>query len=280
MNTLQTRYPHERDKNVIFSEPLHKYTIVTDPTSNYTSVTTWVHSHFTPFNADEICDKMMNGRNWNESNKYWGMTKEQIKQQWSSNTSAADGTRLHYRIECFMNNPQCKTNDDLFRSSLEMETLDNEAPEWNYFLQFIEDYSLLTPYRTEWMIYDEDVKIAGSIDMLYRNEDGSFTIYDWKRTKQISAANPFKKFAVSTSVIPHIPDTNYWHYALQLNIYRRILSRKYGINVRDMMLVRLHPNAESYELICVPELNTEIDAIWNHRISVNTLKEDVTHVNC
>jgi hypothetical protein len=27
--------------------------------------------------------------------------------------------------------------------------------------------------------------LAGSIDMVYKNEDGTFSIYDWKRTKQM-----------------------------------------------------------------------------------------------
>ena len=30
--------------------------------------------------------------------------------------------------------------------------------------------SHLKPYRTEWMIYDKELKLAGSIDMIFINE--------------------------------------------------------------------------------------------------------------
>ena len=56
----------------------------------------------------------------------------------------------------------------------------DEQVEWEYFLQFVGDHPELKPYRTEWMIYDEDLKLAGSIDMVYENADGTLSIYDWK----------------------------------------------------------------------------------------------------
>jgi hypothetical protein len=50
---LQRRNLNERDKNLVFDEPTHKYSILTDPDSKYTSVTTWNHSHFPHFDADD-----------------------------------------------------------------------------------------------------------------------------------------------------------------------------------------------------------------------------------
>ena len=38
---LSERNSHDRDKNVVFDEPTHKYTIFPDIDSKYTSVTTW-----------------------------------------------------------------------------------------------------------------------------------------------------------------------------------------------------------------------------------------------
>jgi nucleoside-diphosphate-sugar epimerase len=43
--------------------------------------------------------------------------------------------------------------------------------------------------KFEWMIFDEDLKLAGSIDMVYENPDGTLSIYDWKRSKDISKIN-------------------------------------------------------------------------------------------
>jgi len=51
---LSTYNSHERDKNLVFDEPIHKYTIITDPNSAYNSVTTINHSHFPHFDDDSV----------------------------------------------------------------------------------------------------------------------------------------------------------------------------------------------------------------------------------
>lgn len=53
---------HQRDKNIQFFEKRHKYVILTDRDSKYTSVTTWIHSHFPKFDSDVIIDSMMKGK--------------------------------------------------------------------------------------------------------------------------------------------------------------------------------------------------------------------------
>ena len=129
-NVLAIRNQHARDKNILFAEEGHKYTITSDPGSQYTSVTTCVHSHFPKFDSDAILKSMMKGKNWKEGHKYWGLTAEQIKQQWADNGAAASqaGTDLHYRIECFMNNvelPAAYTHTDLYKPYQESKAVDN-----------------------------------------------------------------------------------------------------------------------------------------------------------
>lgn len=277
---LSSRHGHTRDKNLVFDEPSHKYTITTDPKSKYTSVTTWNHSHFPHFDADKIIEKMMKGKNWNPENKYWGLTAEQIKQQWADNGSAVSGagTDMHFDIECFMNQelvdeddqPHPYTHEDL------LEVYDDEqsqgipppnlSEEWQYFLQFVKAFPHLKPYRTEWMVYHEDLKLAGSIDMVYENSDGTLAIYDWKRAKEISKVNSFKETA-TTECINHLPNTNFWHYSLQLNTYKAILEEKYGKKITDLYLVRLHPNnpKKTYDLIKCADLSNEIRDLFEHR---------------
>ena len=142
----------------------------------------------------------------------------------------------------------------------------DEQPEWNYFVQFVKDHPELKPYRTEWMIFDEDLKLAGSIDMVYENLDGTLSIYDWKRSKDISKVNTWNKFACNP-LICHMPDSNFWHYALQLNTYKAILERKYDKIVTKLCLVRLHPDNkdQTYELIDVPILTKEISELFEER---------------
>jgi hypothetical protein len=266
MSTLALRNNHERDAQIKFYSRGHKYEILSDLRSKYMSVTSWNHTHFPKFDADVVIQNIFNSKNWGPGNKYWGQTAEQIKASWKSNSDAVSsaGTGLHERIEKFMNNDNisgCYTQKELFDNYI---VDDQSVLEWNYFVEFVKDNPDLKPYRTEWMIYDEEMKLAGSIDMVYENQDGTLSIYDWKRSKDIIKTNNWNKFA-SNQLISHIPDTNFWHYALQLNTYKYILERKYGKIVSKLCLIRLHPDAECYEEIPVPILTDEISVLFEER---------------
>jgi ATP-dependent exoDNAse (exonuclease V) beta subunit len=271
---LSLKNSHPRDKNIQFFEEDHKYIISTEPNVKYTSVTTWNHEHFPKFEADNIIENMMKGKGWKEGHKYWGLTPEQIKAQWNSNKDAVSGagTDLHYEIECFNNDKRFTfnyTNKELYEIYMadNKERHEFKSLEWKYFINFIKDTPELKPYRTEWTVYHDDVKISGSIDMVYENPDGTLSIYDWKRAKEIAKTNGFNKYAV-TECINHLPDTNYWHYSLQLNTYKAILEAKYGKKIRELYLVRLHPNNEekTYELIKLPDLSKDITELFSQRI--------------
>ena len=272
---LNIRNAHPRDKNISFEEEGHKYTISDDSTGNdstgsYTSVTTWVHSHFPHFDADSIITRMMSGKAWKPGHKYWGLTAEGIKDLWNSkrDNACGAGTNLHYEIECFMNSYVLRfdyTHKELLQQyniwiKYEKKYLDFGV-EWSYFLKFVSDFPDMKPYRTEWTIYDEDIKLAGSIDMVYENPDGTLSIYDWKRCADIVKVNAWNKCALTTC-IDWMADSNFWHYALQLNTYKAILESKYGKVVKDLFLVRLHPDSTEYELIRVPDLKHDIEKLF------------------
>ena len=243
---------HLRDDYIIFDEKPHIYTIHGD--SSYTSVTTWNHSHFEKFDSDKIINNMMRSKKWKE-NKYYGKTKQEILREWDTNRDAAAsaGTKMHYDIECFYN--KCYN--------------ENNSIEFEYFKRFYEDYKHLRPYRTEWMVYYEEYKLAGSIDMVFENEDGTLQIYDWKRSKEISKHSPWNKYA-KTSCIDYIPDTNYWHYVLQLNTYKKILEDKYEKKVTNMYLVVLHPDNKnkSYQRIKICDLQKELTELLKLKMKV------------
>ena len=267
---LQIANADARDQNIRFYARGHKYEIVTDIRSKYTSVTTWNKSHFPKFDADAVIANIMRGKNWNPDNKYWGQTPEQIKASWFSNgASVADaGTNLHEQIEEFMNSNELASGYN-HQKLLENYRLVEEdsvvrGPEWQFFLKFVEDHPEMKPFRTEWMIYHEDVKLAGSIDMVYENPDGTLSIYDWKRAKEIIKDNTWNKYALNP-IIRSMPDTNFWHYSLQLNTYKHILETKYNKIVTNLCLVRIHPDnpEQTYELLPVPILTKEMDELFD-----------------
>ena len=249
---LAEKNPHPRDKCITFDEGPHIYTINGD--SDFMSVTTWNHSHFSHFDADKIIDKMMMGRKWGPAHKHWGKTKEQIKKEWKDNGIAAStaGTKMHYDIECYYNDMDVEVEED--------------CVEWKYFERFEEEIGKdKEPYRTEWMVWDDELKFAGSIDMIYRNPDGTLDIYDWKRSVGIKMDNPWQ--SALTECIKHLPDCNYYHYCLQLNTYKALLEKNYGEKIKDMYLVCLHPNNanQSYQRIKVLDLQKEVKDLFDLR---------------
>ena len=245
---LAKKNPHERDLRIEFDEPTHVYTI--DGDSNYTSVTTWNHTHFEKFDSDKVIDNMMKSKNW-PNNKYYEYDRETIKAIWDTNrdSAASAGTKMHYDIECYYNNCPNENNSD----------------EYKYFKNFLQDHKELKPYRTEWTVFHEELRLAGSIDMVFENEDGTLMIYDWKRCKDIVKTNNWNKFSIN-NIISHLPDTNYWHYCLQLNTYKRILEEKYDKKVTDLYLVCLHPDKKNYEKIKVADLQDDIKELFENRI--------------
>ena len=136
--------------------------------------------------------------------------------------------------------------------------------EKQHFLHFVEDYKI-KPYRQEWPVYDTDLNIAGTIDLICKEADGTFTIYDWKRSGKV--VNPQGQPIVtgfggrmSCNGI-NLPDTAFYHYCLQQNLYRYMLEQHYAIRVRAMNLVVLCPDYPTYYVAQVPRMEEIIGQV-------------------
>ena len=237
--SLAEKYPHQNDDNIEFQPTGHTYKVAGCPTT--ISVTRLVHNQFTAFDADVVIDGMMNRPSWSKS-PYYGMTREAIKAQWSEsgNSASAQGTQLHNDIEDFYNG----------------KTVTNDSIEYQYFMKFEEwrKQQGLVPYRTEWTVYDVPHRLAGTIDMCFQTPDGNIAIYDWKRVKAIRRTSYGRKMGI-TEPCSAIMDSNYWHYSLQLALYKYILETHYGKKVVHTSLVLLHPDHSNYELHTTNDLS-------------------------
>ena len=239
---------HIRDKNITIGEKSYMYSIKGYEGERFKSATRLVHSLFPEFETDKIIENIFKKNPLPE--KYRGYTPETLKAKWEENRkeSADLGTLLHDSIERFYNG----------------ENINNETAEWNQFIQFYNDHKHLKPYRTEWMVYDEDVKYLGIIDMVYENDDGTLSIYDWKRCKSIDKANSFNKWGVD-KLVEDLPDANFWHYSFQLNIYKSILERKYKKKIKELFLVAMHPDKKQYSKIACQDLSEKTERLFELR---------------
>ena len=234
----------KRDQNIVFVEKGHQYFINGD--FNYISVTTIVRSIFPKFDTDGLIEKMILDKN----PKYKDKSPETIKLEWKNNgeMAAMEGTRLHRNIELYSNG---------------IPVMD-DSKEFNFFLIFKEKYGYLEAYRTEWFIYDEEFRIAGSIDMIYKDtRDDTYHIYDWKRTKPFSSKS--SKNNVGFGPFSNIPNSNLWHYSLQLNIYKYLLEKNYNKIISSMTLCRLHPNSRKYQLVDIKNMTQQVELLLDIR---------------
>lgn len=279
---------HPRDSQIIFKDEGHVYTIE-GLEGHPVSVTTIIHHFFPQFDADKVISKMMNGRNWCNS-QYNGMTREEIKQQWRTNGENASGagTKMHKSIEDYINEEvdrpkppspfllKLPTLEEINKEvTQDIPLLENNIPklpglstqtiEFGYFLRFWNDIKIGTPgfrpYRTEWLVFDKEKALAGSIDLVLINDAGEVIICDWKRSKAIVRENDYGEKGLD--IFSHLDHCNYNHYCIQLNTYQKLLETNYGKKVVGRFLIILHPINKDYVLIPVPRMEKEIEDLWN-----------------
>lgn len=252
---LSFKNRHPRDAKILIDEPTHVYT-VNGSSKGIVSCTKFLHEFFPHFDADAVIKKMMSSPKWPQ-NKYYGKTAAQIKKEWNDNGAVASGagTAMHLAIEQFLHG-----HPELIEPGV------LKTPEWRYFMNFWREADGdLVPYRSEWEVWSEEHKLAGSIDMVfYRKSDDSYVIYDWKRSKEIKTENNFggKGFGP----VAHLDDCNYWHYTLQLNVYRWFLETFYGLKISDMYIMIFHPDNNDYERFQLERLDKEVDEMIAARL--------------
>ena len=251
--TLAFINAHPRDKEVRFVEKTHTY-YVKGSSKGIVSTTGFVHAFFPHFDPYAVIAVMKSKSTWPQS-PYFGKTDKEIADGWtdSGKEASGKGTEMHQAIEKYLNGAVNRIDDSV-----------KETKEWEYFQNFWRVASKdLEPYRTEWEVWDDEHKLTGSIDMIFkRKSDGAYVIYDWKRSKKIDFDN---KWDTGLGPMTHLPNSNYWHYTLQLNVYRWFLETHYGLNIAEMCLVILHPNAEDYQLIPLKRLEKEIEQMLDCR---------------
>ena len=238
------RNHHPRDQNVSFREADHIYIVDSTPLD---SVTTFVKNCFPEFNADFHAKRKAEAL---------GITKEEVLEMWDKKgrESREQGTEMHKKIEAYY----------LGKSVSKDETFD--------LFKIFANKITLRPYRTEWAVYDWEQKIAGTIDFVdYQN--GEYIIYDWKRSDKLIAKNglPIKNSLYGEKALPpidNLDDSPYYHYALQLSLYKYILEKNYGITVSKLRLGIFHPSYNKPYVLEMPYLKNEIDTLFGLRSEV------------
>ena len=172
------------------------------------------------------------------------------------------GTFVHEQTENYFRDGTFNT-DYAFEYAGVIEQISVEK-EKQHFLKFVNDYKI-SPYRQEWPVFDLKLNIAGTIDMICKEADGEFTIYDWKRSGKVVNAlgQPIVEAFGGKRGFNGItlPDTAFYHYCMQQNLYRYMLESNYGIHIKAMNLVVLCPDYPTYYVAPVPKMDEVIQQI-------------------
>lgn len=209
------------------------------------SVTTFIHTLYPKFISKDIIEK--NKKRYAEpKSEYYGMTAEEIETKWrlSGELASKEGTAMHLNLEMYYNK----------------EKYFNDTIEFGLFKVFEKEHieGKLRAYRTEWTVFNEDLYLVGSIDILYEyikedttNKDGKkhLVLMDWKRSKEIRTYAGYDNEYCGGGCVPctrHAPDCNKTHYAIQLCLYKIMLESKYDVIIDAMFIVVLHPNQKKY----------------------------------
>ncbi len=236
---LAERFPHPRDARVRFEEGPHLYYIDGKVVGkSVTGLLKMVEND--SFDADAIalrkslvpCARYNAGVDA-DTGMYVPLSVDTIKGMWDQ---ARDlGTDLHARIENHLN-----------RRPVHFTSSENVA-EFRQALQWIAT-SGLEPFRTEWVIFDEAADVAGSVDFVARDPTtGDLVIIDWKRCRHGEEVYQFCKRRDGKRLKPpldHMLDTTLSHWAAQVNLYRVILERNYGVKISKMQMVCLYEGQE------------------------------------
>lgn len=149
------------------------------------------------------------------------------------------------------------------------------------FDEFANDHRHLISYRTEWLLWTSaQYKVCGSPDMLFVSQDHDdsqhevllLDMYDWKNCKEIKSSayeNGYEPFE-------HLPNSNYGHYSVQLNVYAYILENFYfgvlyngvtykTVQIDKMYLICMHDTRDAYQKIAVEPCRSRIKQIFEER---------------
>jgi len=249
---------HPRDRRIVFRDRDHVY-FIDGKRGGFTSVTTVIHAQFEAFDAHKVASAMVGKDAFKRGLKRYAKYAElralhlpeeelieRIKASWEEfgEEQSMLGTKLHRDAELFYNGIN----------------VENDSLEYSHFLKYAASVAEqgFKMYRTEITVFGEEEQVCGSVDAIFKDSQGRYRLRDWKRSKEISF---FGFGKTGKGQLSHLADCNYSHYCLQLNLYRFLLEKYYGVQIYDMGLVVFHPSNSSFKEFSVRKMDNEIQVL-------------------
>lgn len=237
------------DWKLKFDEEKHAYTYNGIP---LISVTQLIHEFTPEFNVKKFAAIVAKKR---------GTTSKEIVKEWAVAKKLGEetGTATHlYAENKILGKPQVPTNDEhliKFRDIVD-----------KYFV----DHPTLKPYLSEIKLCSPIHRLAGTVDMVMKSDDGKYFLYDWKTSKEIKQHG----YPGDSMLAPfeYLDNCNYVTYSLQLAIYKEMLAMK-GIHVDGSYIIHLNGLTGTWKEFKALDLTQEARFLLGGRLT--SLWQDV-----
>tara|TARA_B000000460_G_scaffold14322_1_gene9911 strand:- start:261 stop:971 length:711 start_codon:yes stop_codon:yes gene_type:complete len=225
------------ENNIVLNKDTHEYRLLSEPELTFTSVTTFVDSFFEGFDSLKIATNLVQNHP-----RYAGCTVESLIAKWDE--ARDHGTLVHDEIENWIKN-------DVEPQSIKAI----QGKNWLQNYQMKSDIDV----SSELIVYSTELKIAGTFDILAKdNNTGQYELIDWKTTKKIDTVSYGYRMGTDNAT-KDVMDCNFYHYALQLSLYRFLLEEYYGVMIHNQLIA--HVQDEGVNAIVAPYMKDEIVAM-------------------
>lgn len=224
------------NSKINFIEATHRY-INTETGDDYKSATTLLGLFKNKFDEKRIAGLTAKKR---------GITVEEVLNEWAEirNTACTKGTNIHLALENFIKHNEIDK---------EYETLIED------FKNIINSMSDIKCIHSEILLYLDKYKVAGTSDLIFEHNDGTFSVGDFKTNKKFryySEYNEHLKYPVQ-----HLNNCEFINYSLQLSLYAYMYETLYPDKAgkcRGLFLLWYNPDTFTWELIHCPYMKHEI----------------------
>jgi len=223
-----------------FDEPTHTYSYVNQNKAKTTfkiSGTGWVHKYVKPFKKDFWSKKKADEA---------GVSQQDILDNWKSIADIANkkGTLHHLYMEYLLNGETMAYDNEHLKKMGD---------------EFYRDYKRgYISIANELVMADLDANIAGMCDNLSLGKDGKLYIFDHKTNKELKFENKWGKML---KPFDKYPDANFYHYSLQLSLYKYIIEKNTNLKIAGMKLSYFSSTKDKYEVHDCVDLSKQIKEI-------------------
>ncbi len=241
--------------DITFYDEPHKYFL---NNRELISVTTLIHQYQEEFNENY----------WsNYKGEQFHISQREILRAWKfiNNKGTIKGSAIHDYTENLFQNKKFQYPKDMIIKEFGFDPVINE---YNITKRHVDNFyndvhGKLIPIKTEYVVYDKELMIAGMLDILFYNvKMKEFQIWDWKTNKDFTTDCKERHLIRDLFVLE---DCDLELYSLQMEMYKQIIQRNIPIKLGKSYIVWFSHNNDNYKIIETKDRSYYVSLIFENR---------------